>query len=222
VDLGIRACLIKLDVVDRPGFDRVYGEWTSLLGDEPGKKLSAVAIQSQACSELEWLRAESDLASFRESQDAKAYAAACVGLDPDLILAAVEAATLDCNIAAQIDAGNATPRAGNRRLLEDYLNVFHPMVRANRSIVRRIIAKLDFEKLSQAQEFPGFDDMRKTGVNVVDLAIALVAGADIVSLAADAQRAVAGGGAAGINARLTGMLLNELPELGCEGRDGTR
>lgn len=223
VDIGIRACLVGLGFMDRKAFDMAHGEWTSQLGDAPDKLLRTIAIDYNHCTEMQWLEAESMLAIFRAKQADNAYAAGCAGIDPDIIIACVETALRFEDIVAMVNQGNASLPAANRRLLEDYLGLYHPEIRYRRPVVQRIIAKNDFERLSQAQEFPAFNDMVKAGLAVDTMAVVIVAGIDIVALAAAAKDVVqTQSGAKAFNYNLGVTLLDRLPEIGCEAMEAAR
>ncbi|MBX9688258.1 MAG: hypothetical protein K2X27_16235 [Candidatus Obscuribacterales bacterium] len=223
LDMGIRACLIGLNSMDRKGFDMAFGEWTSQLGDAPNRLLSGVAVDFKHCSEAQWLEAESLLSRFRERQAEAAYAAGSSGIDPEIIIACVEAAVGFEDVVAMVSQGNASVFAANRRLLEDYLGLYHPELRARRPVVQRLIAKYDFERLSQAQEFPAFEEMLKAELALSTMAVAIVAGIDLAALAAAAREVVdSGSGAEAFNYNLGVTLLDRLPEIGCEAIDAAR
>lgn len=217
VDLGVRGLLVGNGVIDRAKFDLIYGEWTSRLGDQPEITLAEVA--GILCVPAgKWEEAEAQLAEYRRNQADYAYRAGQLRIDAEIIIVAIESGVPMLKAIEMVEQGNATVAAANRHLLEEYLALYAPELWHRRPVVRRLIGKYDFEKLSQAQELPAFEDMVAKGI-----AIALVAGGDIVKIAADARAIInINGGTAVFNSFVGRLLLDVLPELGCEGHEGTK
>lgn len=215
VDLGIRGMLFHLGFVTRKAFDMAYGEWTSHLGDEPNKLLRTVAVIYEHVTDLHWLEAQAALGTFRARQAELAYAAGAAGLDADLIIACVEAAVPFEDVVAMLKQGNASKQAAQRRMLEDYLALYADDMRSRRPVVRRIIAKY-------GPAFPAFDAMVKAEIAVGNLACALVAGADNAIAISAAEVVQTGLGSVAFNYNLGILLLDYLPEIGCEGGQATK